>query len=101
MKKELRCAWCDYPLGPIDEDGEELVFCDEGCKKSYEEKEEDQLSFKWIGSTHSGKSANLDRWECPVCVKEDLPEKRFNLSPKKRGKVWKCRFCGSKLLLKK
>jgi len=58
-------------------------------------------NFKWIKNTHSGKSQRLDRWECPVCVERNSPEKRFNLNPKKRGKIWKCRFCGSKLLLRK
>lgn len=42
-----------------------------------------------------------DRWECPECRKNKEPECRFNLSIKKRGKIHKCKFCGSKLLLEK
>jgi len=60
---------------------------------------EDNLKFKFVGKTHSSKSSDLDRWECPVCRKEEMSECRFNLNPKKRGMVWKCRFCGSRLLL--
>jgi len=41
------------------------------------------------------------RWECPVCRKNNEPECRFNLSPDKDGKIWKCRFCGTQLLLKR
>ena len=40
-----------------------------------------------------------DRWECPACRKNKAPECRFNLSPKKRGSKYNCRFCGTELLL--
>ena len=40
-----------------------------------------------------------DRWECPFCRDKGAPECRFNLSPKKRGSIHKCRFCGMQLLL--
>ena len=33
-----------------------------------------------------------DRWECPNCRKNKRGECRFNLSPKKRGTIHKCRF---------
>jgi len=42
-----------------------------------------------------------DRWECPYCREEKRSECRFNLSTKKRGSIWKCRFCGNDLLLNK
>lgn len=40
-----------------------------------------------------------NRWECPECRKNNMPECRFNLSFKKINCEWKCRFCGAKLWL--
>jgi len=40
-----------------------------------------------------------DRWECPDCRENKRAECRFNLSPEKRGKVHRCRFCKTDLLL--
>lgn len=54
---------------------------------------------KFVSTTHSGKSSSLDRWECPKCRENNSPECRFNLDRKKRGKIWKCRFCKIDLLL--
>jgi len=34
------------------------------------------------------------RWECPNCRAKANPECRFNLSPKRDGGKYKCRFCG-------
>ena len=57
------------------------------------------LKAKYIGGTSLG-HGDKDRWECTKCRADpDKPECRFNLSPKKRGKVYPCRYCGSKLLL--
>lgn len=43
-----------------------------------------------------------DRWECPICRANahNTPECRFNLSKDKRGKIHKCRFCGTELELR-
>jgi len=54
---------------------------------------------KWIKVTFSGHSNKLDRWECPNCRKNKKAECRFNLNWKRRGTVWPCRYCGTKLLL--
>ena len=59
---------------------------------------------KHIKTTRLQSSYNdCDRWECPFCRDKGAPECRFNLSKNKRGKIWKCRFCGMllKLELKK
>lgn len=57
---------------------------------------------KFIGETHSSKSRNLHRWECPTC-RENLrePECRFNLDAKRINTEWRCRFCKRMLFLKK
>lgn len=48
---------------------------------------------QFIKKTHSGKSNDLDRWECPICRAKKAPECRFNLRPNKRGQFHTCRFC--------
>lgn len=60
------------------------------------------MKAKFIGSTHSGKSHSLHRWECPRCRADPKKaECRFNLSNEKTGKKWKCRFCKIELDLVK
>ena len=54
---------------------------------------------KWITTTFSSHSSKLDRWECPHCRKNKEPECRFNLNWDKRGRIWKCRFCKTKIKL--
>lgn len=56
------------------------------------------IKAKYIGL---GDTCNRkDRWECTRCRDDpEKPECRFNLSKKKRGQVYPCRYCGSKLLL--
>ena len=60
-----------------------------------------KMKAKFIKKTDIQTSAETkDRWECPACRKNpDQPECRFNLSPKKRGTKYNCRFCGIELLL--
>jgi len=40
-----------------------------------------------------------DRWQCPYCKEKGSPESRFNLSDKKRGKIWRCRFCKKEIMI--
>jgi len=46
-----------------------------------------------------------DRWQCPFCFENHKInagyECRFNLSKKKRGTIFNCRYCKKELLLKK
>jgi len=51
------------------------------------------MKAKHIGVTGVA-GVTKDRWECPNCRKNKSPECRFNLSTKKRGSEYKCRFCG-------
>ena len=49
-----------------------------------------------------GGDSHKHRWECPKCRADpNMPECRFNLSPKKDGKTHKCRFCGTELKLER
>lgn len=47
----------------------------------------------FIKRTRSGKTDDLDRWECPICRRNKEPECRFNLKSQKRGQFHTCRFC--------
>lgn len=49
------------------------------------------LFFKFIKTTQN--RGDKDRWECPNCREKKMPECKFTLSKKKRGKSHVCRFC--------
>lgn len=57
------------------------------------------MKAKYIGITRGGQGVK-DRWECPKCRDEKMPECRMTLSKKKRGKIYPCRFCKTELELK-
>ena len=58
------------------------------------------MKAKFIGET-SVAGRIKQRWECPVCREAKAPECRFNLSQKKQETKYKCRFCGTELLINK
>ncbi|MFP4117944.1 MAG: hypothetical protein ACLFTR_03390 [Candidatus Woesearchaeota archaeon] len=62
-------------------------------KKSEYERLRAPLKKARLVNKTSVRGADKDRWECPFCKEENNPESRFNLSQKKRGMLWFCRFC--------
>lgn len=103
----VKCKNCENEAGNWKYEDNE--FCSGNCmqefltKKNFSNEKlkpsKEILHAKHIGNTHSGKSLHLDRWECPHCKENNASEYRFNLNLDKRGKIWKCRFCKSPLLL--
>lgn len=56
------------------------------------------MDAKYLGIT-TVRGVIKDRWECPNCVKNNSPERRFNLSKKRAGSKHICRFCKTELEL--